>query len=85
MFVTRVLGSVGQQRVIFSKMSNIWCSELLHTLQIRRAEEKEMIEKKRKEAEDKSYVTMMDEEQMQTNKDVAGKYESVEDMEDDFM
>ena len=61
------------------------CQTGSDTLQIKRAEEKELIEKKRKEAEDKSYVTMMDEEQMQTNKEVAGKYESVEDMEDDFM
>lgn len=54
-------------------------------LQIKKAAEKEMIEQKRKEAEDKSYVTMMDEHEMQSNKEVAGKYESVEDMEDDFM
>jgi peptidyl-tRNA hydrolase len=54
-------------------------------VQIKNAAEKEMIEKKRKEAEDKSYITMMDVAEMQTNKEVAGKYESVEDMEDDFM
>lgn len=57
----------------------------LGVLQINKAAEKEMIEKKRKEAEDKSYVTMMDEHEMESNKEVAGKYESVEDMEDDFM
>lgn len=58
---------------------------MIDVLQIKKAEEKEIIEKKRKEAEDKSYVTMMDEDEMQSNKEVAGKYESVEDMEDDFM
>jgi hypothetical protein len=52
---------------------------------MKRAEEKEAIEKKRKEAEDKSYVTMMDVECMQSNKEISNKYESVEDMEDDFM
>ena len=52
---------------------------------MKKAAEKEMIEQKRKEAEDKSYVTMMDEHEMQSNKEAADKYASVEDMEDDFM
>jgi hypothetical protein len=60
-------------------------SSVLSVLQIKRVEEKELIEKKRKKTEDRSYVTMMDADEMQSNKDMANKYVSVEDMEDDFM
>jgi predicted RNA-binding protein len=54
-------------------------------LQEKREAERKLIEQRRKEAEQRSYATLMDEEAMESNKDVAAKYESVEDMEDDFM
>lgn len=51
----------------------------------RRTEEKNAKLEARKQAELRSYGNLMKEENMVTNADIASKYASVEEMEDDFM
>ena len=50
-----------------------------------KAEEKKAREAKKAEKELKSYSALMQDDAMTTNKDLAAKYTSVEDAEDDFM
>jgi hypothetical protein len=54
-------------------------------VQRQKQEEKEVAEQKQREAERRSYKNLLDAEAMTSNKDVASKYATAEEAEDDFM
>ena len=54
-------------------------------MQAQRAEEARVAEERRLEKERRSYKNLHDEDAMTSNRDVAGKYATAEDFEDDFM
>ena len=54
-------------------------------VQAQRAEEARVAEERRLEKERRSYKNLHDEDAMTSNRDVAGKYATAEDFEDDFM
>ena len=53
--------------------------------QEQKQEEKRVAEERRVDAERRSYKNLLDEDAMTSNKDVASKYATAEDFEDDFM
>ena len=54
-------------------------------LQAQKVQDKAAAEEKQRETERRSYKTLLDEEAMTSNRDVASKYANAEDFEDDFM
>ena len=54
-------------------------------VQAQKVQDKAAAEEKQRETERRSYKTLLDEEAMTSNRDVASKYANAEDFEDDFM
>jgi len=48
-------------------------------------EERQRIEERRAQAEQRSYKGLMDADRMETNTSIASKYATAEEFEDDFM
>lgn len=53
--------------------------------QVRRTREASAVEEARRQAESRSYKTLLADEAMESNADVAARYESAAAYEDDFM
>ena len=60
-------------------------SNVQSILQAQKAQEKAAAEQKRREAEQRSYKTLMDADSMVSNKNLANQYSTAEEYEDDFM
>jgi hypothetical protein len=54
-------------------------------LQVQKLKEKQVADAQKRDAELRSYKNLLDEDAMTSNKDIASKYATAEEAEDDFM